>query len=106
MAARPGPPPPAAALRLDKWLFVARFFRSRAAAAAAVAAGRVRLNGLRIDKPARQVAPGDTLTLVHAGRVRVVRVLALGLRRGTTAEAATLWRDLDAPDPSQAPVLE
>jgi hypothetical protein len=38
--------------------------------------------------------------------VRVVRVLALGLRRGTTAEAATLWRDLDAPDPSQAPVLE
>lgn len=108
MAARPGstPPRPPPADRLDRWLFVARFFRSRAAAAEAVAAGRVRLNGRRIDRPARQLAPGDTLTLVHAGRVRLVRVLALAPRRGPPAAAAALWRDLEAPDPPQPPVLE
>ncbi|MCC6303873.1 MAG: RNA-binding S4 domain-containing protein [Rhodobacteraceae bacterium] len=107
MAARPSAPAPdPAAQRLDKWLWQARFFRSRGAAAAAVAAGGVRLNGVRTDKPARAVAPGDTLTLVHGGRVRLVRVLALGRRRGPAAEAATLWRDLAAPDGSQGPVLE
>lgn len=108
MAARPGSTPPRAPPgdRLDRWLWVARFFRSRALAAEAVAAGRVRVNGQRTDKPARPVAPGDTLTLVHAGRVRLVRVLALGRRRGPPAAAAALWRDLEAPDPPQAPVLE
>ena len=87
-------------LRLDKWLWQARFFRSRTLAGAAVAAGRVRVNGARTVKPAAAVGPGDTLTFVQAGRVRLVRIRALGERRGPAPEAQALYDDLDPETPS------
>ena len=59
--------------RLDKWLFHARFYRTRALAQAATAAGRVRLNGVRVDKPGHALKPGDVLTLGKAGQVMAVR---------------------------------
>ena len=55
--------------RLDKWLFHARFCRTRALAQAAAAAGRVRLNGRRVEKPAQMVKPGDVLTLGRGAEV-------------------------------------
>jgi ribosome-associated heat shock protein Hsp15 len=88
--------PPAAAMRLDKWLWQARFFKTRTLAARAVASGAVRLNAVRVLRPAAPVAVGDGLTLVQHGRVRVVRVLALGVRRGPAVEARALYADLDA----------
>ena len=84
-------------IRIDKWLWHARFFRTRSLAAAAVQAGSVRLNGTHCHKPGHAVAQGDVLTFAQGSRIRVVRVLAPGLRRGPAPEAAALFLDLDPP---------
>lgn len=87
--------PATAKLRLDKWLFSARFFKSREIASALIAEGRVRLNGQPCAKPAHGVGAGDVLTFVQGGRVRVIRVLDVAMRRGPAAAAQTLYLDLD-----------
>lgn len=84
-------------LRLDKWLWQARFFKARGDAADAVQAGGVRLNGQAVMKPGHSVGAGDVLTFTQGGRVRVVRVLEIGTRRGPATEAQGLYLDLDAP---------
>jgi ribosome-associated heat shock protein Hsp15 len=102
-------PDAAGEIRLDKWLWHARMFRARSLAAAAVEGGQVRVNGVRVSRPGRTVRPGDTLTLIQGGRVRVLRILATGTRRGPAAEAAMLFLDLDAPSQAQQdapPALE
>jgi len=81
--------------RVDKWLFHARFYRTRPLAQAATAAGRIRLNGTKIDKPGHALKPGDVLTLGRGGRVIAVKVLALAERRGPASEAQTLYEVLD-----------
>ena len=86
-------------IRLDKWLWYGRFFKTRGLSARAIAAGHVRLNGARIAKPAQRVGVGDVLTFAQARRVRVVRILALGSRRGPAAEARALYDDLSPPAP-------
>ena len=65
-------------LRLDKYLWHARFFKSRSQAASYVAAGRLRLDGTIIVKPHQPVRAGCVLTFPLGPRIRVVRVLALG----------------------------
>ncbi|SPF78410.1 RNA-binding S4 domain-containing protein [Pseudoprimorskyibacter insulae] len=89
-------------LRIDKWLWHARFFKTRSLAAKIVSGGHVRVNGNRIAKPAVTVGPGDVLTFAQANDVRVIRVLALGERRGPAPEARTLYDDLDPPKPREA----
>lgn len=89
-------PDASARLRLDKWLWQARFFRSRALAAEAIEAGAVRVNGIRVTRPGRDVTEGDTLIFPQGSRIRVIRIVALGLRRGPASEAQTLYIDLDA----------
>ena len=81
--------------RLDKWLFHARFYRTRPLAPAAAQTGRVRLNGVRIEKPGHAVKPGDVLTLGRGGQVMAVRILALAERRGPAAEAQKLYELLE-----------
>lgn len=95
-AVEPGATAPGKGLRLDKWLFFARFARSRSIAVELIEQGAVRLNGVRVSRASQTVDAGDTLTLVQGGRVRVIRVLACGTRRGPAPEAALLWRDLEA----------
>jgi ribosome-associated heat shock protein Hsp15 len=96
-------PAAAARLRLDKWLWHARFCKSRGLAADLIGAGHVRVNGTRVTRPGRDIMAGDTLTLPQGARIRVIRILALGLRRGPAPEAQSLYLDLDAgtssPDP-------
>jgi ribosome-associated heat shock protein Hsp15 len=92
--ARPGMNPEAPSIRLDKWLWQARFCRSRSLAAALVAEGRVRVNSEPVAKPARSIGPGDVLTFALGARIRVVRVVATGARRGPAAEAQALYEDL------------
>ncbi|WP_116131451.1 RNA-binding S4 domain-containing protein [Tropicimonas sp. IMCC34043] len=96
---------PAPSLRIDKWLWQARFFKTRSLAAKQVSDGKVRVNAVRITKPARTVGPGDVLTFVMGDDIRVVRVLALGARRGPAAEARLLYEDL-APPPTRAEAAE
>ncbi len=90
-------------LRVDKWLWQARFFKSRGLAAELIEAGSVRVNGTRITKPGRDVSEGDTLTFPQGARIRVIRVIAIGIRRGAATEAQALYLDLeprdDTPDP-------
>lgn len=88
---------PAAKIRLDKWLWQARFFKTRTLSAKEIGAGHVRVNGARITKPAQAVGPGDVLTFAQAARVRVVRIVELGTRRGPAPEAQALYDDLSDP---------
>ena len=83
-------------LRLDKWLFQARFFKGRDLVAAMITAGQLRLNRQHCLKPGHGVAPGDTLTFPPGDRIRVIRILALGQRRGPASAAQALFLDLDA----------
>ena len=85
---------PAAKLRIDKWLWQARFFKTRSLSAKQVSGGHVRVNGNRVLKPSHGVSPGDVLTFPQAKIVRVVRIEALGERRGPAPEAQTLYADL------------
>lgn len=82
------------AIRLDKWLWQARFFKTRAIAARLCAAGRVRIDGAPVAKAHAAVRIGAVLTFPQARHIRVVRVLGLGARRGTATEARALYEDL------------
>jgi ribosome-associated heat shock protein Hsp15 len=82
--------------RIDKWLFFARIAKSRSLAAKAVTQGHVRLNREKVTKPSTEVSPGDVVTVVIHGHVRVVKVLAPGERRGPASEAALLFEDRGA----------
>ena len=85
------------ALRLDKWLWHARFAKTRVLAARLCESGRVRLGGELVSKPHRLVRVGDVLTFPAGGHIRTVRVAALGMRRGPAAEAQRLYEDLAPP---------
>lgn len=91
-------------LRLDKWLLAARFFKSRDMASSAIEEGHLRINGQPCRKAGHGVGPGDVLTFVQAGRVRLIRITAVAQRRGSAQVAQTLYVDLDAPLP-QVPDL-
>ncbi|MDD2867632.1 S4 domain-containing protein [Neomegalonema sp.] len=85
---------PGGARRLDKWLFAARWFRTRSAAAEAVASGAVRRNGVRCEKPGQTLQPGDVLTIRRARDVALIRVLAFAERRGGAGEAQALYQEI------------
>jgi ribosome-associated heat shock protein Hsp15 len=80
-------------LRLDKWLWYARFCKSRSLATKLCRAGHVRLNRKVVEKPHALVRKGDVLTFPQGERVRVIEVLELGVRRGPAAEAQSLYAD-------------
>jgi ribosome-associated heat shock protein Hsp15 len=84
-------------LRVDKWLWHARFFKTRTLAAKVVSEGKVRVDSTRISKPSRNVGAGNTLTFAQGDSVRVVRIVAIGLRRGPAPEAQALYDDLSPP---------
>lgn len=95
---------PRETLRLDKWLWQARFFRTRTMATAEVLAGHIRVNGQRSAKPAQPVGIGDTLTFPQGSHIRVVRITGLSQRRGPAGEAQSLYLDLDAPSLGSTPL--
>lgn len=90
-------------LRLDKWLWFARFFKTRTLAAREVTQGHVRVNAVRVSKPSRTIVPGDVLTFPQAKAIRVVRIVELGQRRGPAPEAQALYEDLSPPAPARDP---
>jgi ribosome-associated heat shock protein Hsp15 len=83
-------------MRIDKWLWHARFFKSRTMATRLCQDGRVRIDGVVIGKANTPVYPGNVLTFPQARDIRVVRVLALGTRRGPASEARLLYEDIPA----------
>lgn len=83
------------AVRLDKWLWAARFYKTRSLATAAVAGGKVHVNGERA-KPAKPVAPGDTVRIRIPPYEWIVAVRDLAERRGSAAVAAGLYEETAA----------
>ncbi|MDH7798148.1 MULTISPECIES: RNA-binding S4 domain-containing protein [unclassified Beijerinckia] len=83
--------------RLDKWLWFARVVKSRTLAAKLVMDGFVRVNSVKADAPAKPVGPGDVLTIALERQVRILKVLAPGVRRGPYEEARTLYEDCSPP---------
>ncbi len=86
-------------LRVDKWLWYARFFKTRTLASQEVTAGHVRLNGQVLKKASSTLKVEDVLTFPKANDIRVIKVLELGSRRGPAPEAQALYEDLDPPKP-------
>ncbi len=82
-------------LRLDKWLFFARVFKSRAIAVERIEAGGVRVNDQPCNKPGKLVRPGDRVVVSAFGHMRALQIAALGDRRGPATEAQGLYHDLD-----------
>ena len=82
-------------MRIDRWLFAVRLFKTRSAAADAVGGGRVHLNGERV-KPSHGVKPGDTLTFTRSAVVFECVVAAVPLRRGPASEAARSYDETPA----------
>jgi ribosome-associated heat shock protein Hsp15 len=78
-------------VRIDKWLWHARFYRSRVQAQAAAASGLIRLNGVRVEKASAGVQPGDILTVPRRRDVLAVRIEAVAERRGGAPEAQKLY---------------
>jgi len=92
--------------RLDKWLWFARFCKSRTLASKLCAAGKIRIDGELVHKAHHLVRAGDVLTFPQGAHIRVVRVVQLGLRRGPATEARTLYEDLSPPAPREPAVLQ
>jgi len=99
-------------LRIDKWLWHARFARTRTLAQKLVEAGSVRVNRVPVRAPSHPVRIGDTLTLALGGRILVVRALAHGLRRGPATDARLLYETVadsagrTSPPPADGPAAD
>lgn len=91
-------------IRLDKWLWYARFFKTRGLAAKTVTGGHVRVNSNKVAKASTSVGAGDVLTFPQARHIRVIKIAACGTRRGPAPEAQTLYEDLSPPAPPKDPV--
>ena len=84
-------------LRLDKWLWFSRFFKSRTMAAKVCQSGRIRINGTIVRKSKTFVSRGNVISFPKDTHIRVVKILELGERRGPAFEAETLYEELDPP---------
>lgn len=85
-------------LRLDKWLWQARFCKTRSQATKLCQSGSIRMGGSKVTKAHHQIKPGDVLTFPLGRHIRVIRILALGTRRGPAPEARSLYQDLAPPE--------
>src|SRR3954463_13686781 len=86
--------------RIDKWLWAARFYKTRSIAAEAVDSGKVLVSGARV-KPARALKLGDQLEIRTPGAVYVVHIKALSAKRGPAAQAATLYDENEESKPAR-----
>ena len=91
-------------VRIDKWLWVARFFKSRTLAAAACRGGKVDVNE-QAARASRPVRAGDLLTITLPQIKRIIRVVALSERRGSGKDAALLYEDLTPAPPREQRLL-
>ena len=91
-------------IRLDKWLWFVRKVKTRSKATKLVKDGKIRVNGDKVSKASQIIRAGDVITAMIATNVHVLKVVALGQRRGPAVEAATLYEDL-TPAPVRQPAF-
>lgn len=89
-------------IRADKWLWYARFFKTRTLASQLCRSGKLRVNGERVSKASVTVQVGDVLTFPQVNDIKVVQLLALGERRGPAPEAQSLYDDQSPATPTKA----
>jgi ribosome-associated heat shock protein Hsp15 len=94
------------AQRLDKWLWHARFGRTRGAAQKLAVSGHVRINREKVTSASRLVRAGDVLTLAFGNGVRVIRVCGIADHRGSFTEAQRLYEDHSAGPEETSPASE
>lgn len=80
--------------RVDQWLWFARIVKSRTLAQALIEGGKVRVNRTKIGKTSHRLKLGDAMTVTLGSKVRVFKVLEMGVRRGPAVEAAGLYQEL------------
>jgi ribosome-associated heat shock protein Hsp15 len=99
-------PPPAkqdaASMRADKWLWHARFFKTRGLASTFVSTGSLRINGTKQSRASAKLRVGDVLVFGLHQHIRMIEVVALSTRRGPAPEAQALYIDRDPPQPKAA----
>jgi ribosome-associated heat shock protein Hsp15 len=88
-------------LRVDKWLWQARLFKTRTLASKVVSSGQVRVNSKKVTKPSYMVTVKDVLNFAQEKRIRVVKIEVLGTRRGPATEAQELYLDMS---PKEEPI--
>ena len=93
-------------LRVDKYLWFARFFKTRSLATKRANGGRIRINGNKIKKSSDTVRIGDILTFAQGNEIRVIRVLNLGTRRGPAQEAQSLYEDITPNDDTDEAIID
>ncbi|MGH1576321.1 RNA-binding S4 domain-containing protein [Planktotalea sp.] len=89
----------AAKLRADKWLWQARFFKTRSLSAKLITGSHLRVNSDKVFKASTTVKVGDVLTFPQGNHIRVIQIDGIGTRRGPASEAQTLYTDLSPPEP-------
>ncbi len=99
----PASGPVGASLRLDKWLWFARFLKSRTLATKLCESGKARINKAIVQKAHQPVRVGDVLTFPLGPHIRVIAVRGLGVRRGPAPEAQALYEDLAPPQKAAPP---
>jgi ribosome-associated heat shock protein Hsp15 len=101
MMTKEGPPTLAGetSQRLDKWLWFARIAKSRTLAATAVTEGKIKVNRVKAEKASQLVKVGDVITSRITRTIKVLKVVAIGTRRGPAPEAQRLYDDLTPPEP-------
>ena len=99
--AKEQPPDPGGKLRIDRWLWFARFFKTRSIASRLGASRKIRVDGNVIAKASQTVTVGNVLTFPQGRIIRTVQILALGDRRGPATEAQALYEDLAPPELTQ-----
>ena len=85
-------------MRIDRFLYSIRLLKSRTLAQGVIATGHVRIDGRRVSKPSEEIREGSVVALPLHGKVRVIKVLGLPVRRGPASEARSLYEEIDAPD--------
>ena len=81
--------------RVDRWLWFARFVKTRALAQRLIAKGKVRVNRTKVTKPSQTVSPGDVVSFMNRDHIKVVEVIAIGARRGPAPEARLLYCEIN-----------
>lgn len=84
--------------RVDKWLWYSRIVKTRTLASELISTGKLRVNKLKVAKPSHVVQADDVLTFTLHGRLRVIKIVAIGARRGPAPEAQALYEDLTPPE--------
>ena len=87
--------------RIDKWLWHARFFKTRSLAQKQVVTGKIRVNREKISSPSRKILIGNVLTITRERDIKIIEVLGIADKRGPYSQAQLLYNDMSPPKPEK-----